>query len=43
MHDLVIRNGQIIDGSGAAATTGDIAIDGETIIDVGGDIGAGHR
>ena len=43
MHDLVIRNGQIIDGSGAAATNGDIAIDGETIVDVGGDIGAGHR
>ncbi|MDW3220714.1 MAG: amidohydrolase family protein [Acidimicrobiales bacterium] len=43
MHDLVIRNGRIIDGSGAPATTGDIAIDDETIVDVGSDVGRGHR
>jgi len=43
MHDLVIRNGRIIDGSGTPATPGDIAIDGETIVAVGTDIGAGHR
>jgi N-acyl-D-amino-acid deacylase len=27
MHDMVIRNGTIVDGTGAAAFTGDIAID----------------
>ncbi len=30
-HDLVIRGGTIIDGSGAARFTGDIAIDGGRI------------
>ncbi|MFT4979062.1 MAG: N-acyl-D-amino-acid deacylase [Myxococcota bacterium] len=35
MHDLVIRGGTIIDGSGAPRYTGDIAIDGETIVAVG--------
>lgn len=43
MHDLVIRNGQVIDGSGAAAWAADIAIDGETITEVGSDVGAGRR
>ena len=43
MHDLVIRNGQVIDGSGAAARAADIAIDGETITEVGSDVGAGRR
>ena len=27
MHDLVIRNGTVIDGTGAAATHTDIAVD----------------
>jgi N-acyl-D-aspartate/D-glutamate deacylase len=31
MHDMVIRNGTIVDGTGAAAFTGDIAIDGGRI------------
>ncbi len=43
MHDLVIRNGQIIDGSGNPGFAGDIAIDGEQIVAVGADIGAGTR
>lgn len=43
MHDLVIRNGQVIDGSGAAARAADIAIDGETITEIGSDISAGRR
>jgi N-acyl-D-amino-acid deacylase len=30
-HDLVIRNGRIVDGSGAAAFFGDVAIDGDRI------------
>ncbi len=43
MHDLVIRNGRIIDGSGNPGFNGDIAIDGEQIVAVGTDIGAGTR
>ena len=35
MHDLVIRNGTIVDGTGAPAFTGDIAIDGGRITAVG--------
>jgi N-acyl-D-aspartate/D-glutamate deacylase len=34
-HDLVIRGGTIIDGTGAAPRTGDVAIDGEQIVAVG--------
>ncbi|MEZ5167836.1 MAG: amidohydrolase family protein [Acidimicrobiales bacterium] len=43
MHDLVIRNGRIIDGSGGPATHGDIAVDGETIVAVGSSVGSGAR
>lgn len=43
MYDLVIRNGKIIDGSGAPAFNGDIAITGGTIAAVGGKAGAGRR
>ena len=35
MHDLVIRNGLVVDGSGNDRFTGDIAIDGNTISAVG--------
>ena len=34
-HDLVIRNGNIVDGSGAAAFIGDVAIDGDRISTIG--------
>jgi len=43
MHDLVIRNGRIVDGTGASAFIGDIAIDAGIISGVGGKAGAGHR
>ena len=36
MHDIAIRGGTILDGTGAAAFTGDLAIDGATIAQVGG-------
>src|SRR5215813_157401 len=35
MHDLVIRNGTIVDGTGAAPFVGDVAIDGDRITAVG--------
>ena len=43
MHDLVIRNGKIVDGTGAPAFVGDIAIDGGVIARVDGKAGAGRR
>ena len=35
MHDLVIRNGLVVDGSGAAPFRADIAVDGDTISAIG--------
>jgi len=35
MHDLVIRGGSVVDGTGAAARTADVAVDGGTIVEVG--------
>jgi N-acyl-D-aspartate/D-glutamate deacylase len=35
MHDLVIRNGMVVDGTGAAARRADVAIDGDRIVAVG--------
>jgi N-acyl-D-aspartate/D-glutamate deacylase len=46
MHDLVIRNATLVDGTGAEARTADVAVDGQQIVDVSdtpGTIGAGTR
>jgi len=43
MHDLVIRNGTVIDGTGGARRIADVAVDGEKIARVGNDLGRGHR
>lgn len=43
MHDLVIRNGLVVDGSGAPAREGDIAIDGDRIVAVEPVIASGGR
>ncbi|MDQ2805007.1 MAG: amidohydrolase family protein, partial [Pseudomonadota bacterium] len=43
MHDVVIRGGTIVDGSGAAASVGDVAIDGGLIASVGGKAGPARR
>ena len=43
MHDIVIRGGTIVDGTGAPASTGDVAIDGDRIVQVGGKAGPGRR
>ena len=34
-HDLVIRNGSVVDGTGAAAKPADIAVDADRIVQVG--------
>jgi len=43
MHDIVIRGGTIVDGTGKPAYTGDVAIAGERIAAVGGKQGPGRR
>jgi N-acyl-D-aspartate/D-glutamate deacylase len=46
MHDLVIRNGMVVDGTGADRRLADIAIDGALIVAVepaGTDLGPGAR
>ena len=35
MHDLVIRGGSVVDGTGAPARTADVAITDGVITDVG--------
>ena len=43
MHDLAIRNGRVIDGSGGPEYQGDIGIDGGTIAAVGANVGPARR
>jgi N-acyl-D-aspartate/D-glutamate deacylase len=43
MHDLVLRGGLLVDGTGAPPREGDVAIDGERITAVGTDVGPGRR
>ena len=43
MHDIVIRGGTILDGTGAPAVTGDVAIEGDRIVAVGGTAGPAKR
>jgi N-acyl-D-aspartate/D-glutamate deacylase len=43
MHDLVIRNGTVVDGTGAKRYAADVAIDGGVITAVGEDVGPGKQ
>ena len=43
MHDLVIRAGRIVDGTGRPAFTGDVAIDAGRLTEVGGKAGPARR
>ena len=43
MHDIVIRGGTIVDGTGRKSFSGDVAIDGDRIAQVGGKAGPGKR
>ena len=42
-HDLVIRGGTIVDGTGAEPIHADLAIDGDTITAIGRAVGRGRR
>lgn len=41
MHDLVIRGGTVVDGTGGASFEADVAVDGDRIVAVGQNLGAG--
>ncbi|MFM8353487.1 MAG: amidohydrolase family protein, partial [Gammaproteobacteria bacterium] len=43
MHDLIIRGGTVIDGSGAERFSGDVAIQGDRIVEVGQVTGRARR
>jgi N-acyl-D-amino-acid deacylase len=43
MHDIVIRNGRVVDGTGSSPRIADVAIDGDRIVAVGNDVAAGRR
>ncbi|MBN8897432.1 MAG: amidohydrolase family protein [Rhodospirillales bacterium] len=43
MHDTVIRGGTIVDGSGQPGYTGDVALEGGRIVEVGGKAGPARR
>lgn len=43
MHDIVIRGGFVVDGSGAAGRRADVAVEGDRIVAVGHDVGGGRR
>ena len=43
MHDLIIRGGTIVDGTGGQPYVGDVAIDGDRISAVGKVEGAARR
>ena len=42
-HDLVIRGGTLVDGTGSAPVQADVAIDGNTIVEVGKVAGKGRE
>ncbi len=42
-HDLVIRGGTLVDGTGTAPVPADVAIDGDTIVEIGEVAGKGRE
>jgi N-acyl-D-amino-acid deacylase len=43
MRDLIIRGGTIVDGTGGEPFVGDVAIDGDRIVEVGTGLGPARR
>ena len=42
-HDLVIRNGLVVDGTGSPGFEADVAVEGENIAAIGKNLGAGKK
>ena len=42
-HDLIIRGGTVVDGTGAPPRTADVVIDGDRIVEVGRSDGSARR
>ena len=42
-HDLLIKNGTVIDGTGSPGIKADVAIDGEKISAIGKNLGGGKK
>src|SRR5882762_10343540 len=42
-HDLVIKNGTVVDGTGRPGFAADVAIDGEKISAIGNNLGQGKK
>lgn len=43
MHDLILRDGTVTDGTGAPARQADVAIAGGVIVAVGQELGSGRE
>jgi N-acyl-D-aspartate/D-glutamate deacylase len=43
MHDVVISGGLVVDGLGSEPRRADVAIDGDTIVAIGNDVGVAKR
>ncbi len=43
VHDLVVRGGLVVDGTGAPARRADVAVDGGVVVEVGSDVGRGRQ
>ena len=43
MHDLIIREGNVVDGSGAPARVADIAVSDGIVAELGGKLGRARR
>jgi len=43
MHDLVIRGGTVVDGSGGPRRTADVAVRDGIVVEVGTKLGPGRR
>jgi len=43
MHDIVIRHGEVVDGTGAGPVRADVAIDGDRVTEIGPVTGKGRR
>ena len=42
-HDLVIKNGTVVDGTGSAGFAADVAVDGDKISAIGKTLGSGKK